>query len=117
MVTVIYSFKGQTVATIQERFSILSDVHHLGPNSQVIQDCDILEDDFNIAINKIITRPECNTKTYVQVGPLAGIYYRNQVGKAVENIKNPLERPDENSAVNRCLKTSVTVKVKTDERE
>ena len=60
--TVIYSFRGQTATTIQERFSILSDVRYLGPSSQAIQDCDILEYHFNIAINKIITRPESSWK-------------------------------------------------------
>jgi len=85
-----------------------------GPNKQVIQDCDILEDNFNIAITQIITRPECNTETYLQVGSLAGTSYRKHVGRAVEKRRNPLEHPDQNLEVNRCLKTSVTVKVEAD---
>ena len=49
----------------------------------------------------------------VKVGSLPGTFYRDQVGGSIEKRRNPLENPDQNSEVNRCLKTSVTVKVKT----
>lgn len=35
----------------------------------------------------------------------------------MEKRRNPLKNPDENSKVNICLRTSVTVKVQTEERE
>ena len=114
VIDVFYTFKGTLATTIKKSFSLLGKVSQVAPYMDVIQDCDILEDDFTIAINQIITRPECNTETYVKVGSLPGTFYRDQVGGSIEKRRNPLGNPDQNSEVNRCLKTSVTVKVEAD---
>ena len=77
---VSYTFMGRTVTTIKKMFSFLKDVRSLGRGLQVIRNCDILEDQFKINISQMISRPECNTNTYVKVEKLPHAYYTDGVG-------------------------------------
>ena len=90
--------------TIKKMFSF-KDVRSLCTDLQVIKDCDILEDQFKINISQMISKPECNIQTYVQVGNLPQAYYTDGVGSPYEIRDNPLSNPD----LTQCFEKSVVV--------
>ena len=99
---VFYKFRGRNI-TITKIFSF-KDVRSLGRGLQVIRDCDILEDQFKININQMISKPECNTRTYVKVAKVPYASYTEGVGNPNELRDNPLKNSSQ-----QCFEQSVTV--------
>ena len=110
---ITYNFNGIVITKHKEIITFLKNVHQFGGNPQLIEHCDILEEDFNIAINRMISRPECNTRTYVKVGNQQERVYYNGVGQAYEKRENPLNGAG--TGKSQCFKTEVTVETKMDQ--
>ena len=94
---------------------VLKDVHQLGTDVQVIDDCDLFEKELNVAIDKIINRPGCSQRTLVKVGRITNSKsWKTRIGQSSEKVRNPLKDTEENAQQNRCLKTSVTASAEVD---
>ena len=100
-----FNFYGGKIKT--KNIVLLKVIKQLGRNVQVIEDCDLFEDQFRVALDKITDKPRCSEKTSVKIGTTS--YWKGKVNQDYVKIKNFLENPKKNNQLNRCQKTSVTV--------
>ena len=104
---VYYMFKGSTTAHTKT-LTFLKGVYQHGKNVQVIKNCDLFEEELTISVNQLISRPQCNKRTYVKVGDTRGQSYWDGVGKAFERRENPFKTGDVEDK-KQCRKTKVIV--------
>ena len=100
-----FNFFGGTIKT--KNIVLLKVIKQLGTNVQVIEDCDLFEDQYRVALDKIIDKPMCCEKTSVKIGTTS--HWKGKVNQDYVKIKNFLGNPNMNSELNRCQKASVTV--------
>ena len=100
-----FNFYGGTTKTTSMDF--LKVMKQLGTKVQVIDDCDLFEDQFTVSLDKLIDRPWCGEKTTVKIGLTS--YETENTNQDYVKITNFLKSPKEDSRLNRCQKTSVTV--------
>ena len=100
-----FNFFSGTIKT--KPIVLLKVIKQLGRNVQVIEDCDLVEDQFSVALAKIIDKPMCCEKTSVKIGTTS--HWKGKVNQDYVKIKNFLGNPNMNSELNRCQKASVTV--------
>ena len=93
-----FNFHGDNV------FRIPHGLEHYGENEQIIEDCDLFEEQINIAIHKIVNKPSCNEKIKVKIGTTS--VSTSEVNRDVVQVKNHFKEQN----VCTQLATAVTIK-------
>jgi len=83
------------------------EIEQLGVNEQIIKDCDLFEDEIEVAIDKMINKPRCTEKIEVKIGTSLLVTSSDRVTKKVVKIANNIKTQ------NLCAEvaTKVTIRI------